>query len=190
MKTDPVEQIIATRADFWIVEMAQPENHSSNDELQRYAINRDFVEDFPYARFGNVRFRETSKYSHRYGQTCSTYVIGTAHACGLVEGTLARDRGELVARSKNTRGGRYIVYIYIYIEGNSNKNVLQNQQHLLSLAAFVRLANWPAGWVSKTAFPPDFHSPEEGEGIEYQSKNESKRIELPRSLDELSSLVS
>lgn len=115
MKTDPVEQIIATRADFWIVEMAQPENHSSNDELQRYAINRDFVEDFPYARFGNVRFRETSKYSHRYGQTCSTYVIGTAHACGLVEGTLARDRGELVARSKNTRGGRYIVYIYIYI---------------------------------------------------------------------------
>lgn len=123
------------------------------------------------SRFGNVRFRETSKYSHRYGQTCSTYVIATAHACGLVEGTLARDHGELVARSRNTRGGRYIVSKEIVI-----KTCYKTVQHLLSLATFVqRLANWPAiGWISKTAFPSDFHSRGIGEGVE-----RTKRIELP-----------
>lgn len=92
------------------------------------------------------RFRETSKYSDRYGQTCSTYVIATAHACGLVEGTLARDHGELVARSRNTRGGRYIVSKEIVI-----KTCYKTVQPF-TFSCDLRLANWPAVGFRKRPF--------------------------------------
>ena len=107
------------------------------------------------------RFRETSKYSHRYGQTCSTYVIATAHACGLVEGTLARDHGELVARSRNTRGVRYIVSKEIVIK-TCYKTV---QLYFLLRPSSCELAS---RWISKTAFPSDFHS---GERIEKRGES-------------------
>lgn len=100
------------------------------------------------------RFRETSKYSDRYGQTCSTYVIATAHACGLVEGTLARDHGELVARSRNTRGGRYIVSKEIVIK-TCYKTV---QPFTFSCDLRPTACELAGRRISKTAFPSDFHT--------------------------------
>lgn len=116
------------------------------------------------------RFRETSKYSHRYGQTCSTYVIATAHACGLVEGTLARDHGELVARSRNTRGVRYIVSKEIVI-----KTCYKTVQHLLSLATFVLRIGQPLDFENGLSF-----------GFSLRGKDrETRRIELPRQISKL-----
>lgn len=115
------------------------------------------------------RFRETSKYSHRYGQTCSTYVIATAHACGLVEGTLARDHGELVARSRNTRGVRYIVSKEIVI-----KTCYKTVQHLLSLATFVLRIGQPLDFENGLSF-----------GFSLRGKDrETRRIELPRQISD------
>lgn len=115
------------------------------------------------------RFRETSKYSHRYGQTCSTYVIATAHACGLVEGTLARDHGELVARSRNTRGVRYIVSKEIVI-----KTCYKTVQHLLSLATFVLRIGQPLDFENGLSF-----------GFSLRRKDrETRRIELPRQISD------
>lgn len=119
------------------------------------------------------RFRETSKYSHRYGQTCSTYVIATAHACGLVEGTLARDHWRIGSALEEYP--RRSIY---RIQGNSNKNVLQNRA-TFTFSCDLRLANWPAVGFRKRPFLRIFTQGKGSRNEENRASSSNFRSKLP-----------